>query len=40
MLVHPADRLIQFELIEAGIFIALAALLIGLAVWWIQHRTT
>lgn len=40
VLAHPADRLIQFELIEAGIFVALAALLIGLAVWWIQHRTS
>jgi len=37
---HPADRLVPFELLEAGIFVMLATLLIGLAFWWIQRRTT
>jgi hypothetical protein len=36
---HPADRLIPFELLEAGIFVALAALLIGLVFWRIQRHS-
>jgi hypothetical protein len=35
---HPADRLIPFELLEAGIFVALAVALLGLTIWWVRRR--
>ena len=35
---HPADRLMPFELLEAGIFVALAIALLGLTMWWVQRR--
>lgn len=37
---YPPDRFWTFQFIEAGIFFALAALLIGLSLWWLQHRAT
>lgn len=35
---QPADRLPRFQLTESLIYIALAALLIGLTYWWVQRR--
>jgi ABC-2 family transporter protein len=37
---YPPDRFWAFQFIEAGIFFALAALLIGVSLWWLQHRAT
>lgn len=36
---HPAGRFWAFQLIEAGIFVGLAALLLGLLVWRVRRRT-
>jgi len=37
---HPADRFWPFQFIEAGIFVALAALLLGLAIYQIRRRVS
>jgi hypothetical protein len=34
----PPDRFWAFQLIEAGIFVVLAAFLVGASLWWLQHR--
>jgi hypothetical protein len=38
ILYQPGDRFWTFQGIEAGIFLALAALLVGLTVYWVTHR--
>jgi hypothetical protein len=35
---HPADRFWTFQLIEAALFIAVAAVLIGVVVWRVRRR--
>jgi hypothetical protein len=35
---QPPERFWTFQLIESAIFIGLAALLIGLSLWWLQRR--
>jgi len=35
---HPADRFWLFQGIEAGIYVVLAAILLGLAVHWVRRR--
>jgi hypothetical protein len=35
---QPASRFWLFQGIETAIFVALAAILIGLAIWWVQRR--
>ncbi|MFJ6671379.1 ABC transporter permease subunit [Actinosynnema sp. NPDC091369] len=35
---HPADRFWTFQLIEAGLFVAVAAVLIGVVVWRVRRR--
>lgn len=35
---HPADRFWTFQLIEASLFIAVAAILIGVVVWRVRRR--
>ncbi|WP_341721064.1 ABC transporter permease subunit [Micromonospora sp. FIMYZ51] len=35
---HPADRFWTFQLIEAALFIAVAAILIGVVVWRVRRR--
>ncbi|GAA0813690.1 ABC transporter permease subunit [Spirilliplanes yamanashiensis] len=35
---HPADRFWTFQLIEAAVFIAVAAVLIGVVVWRVRRR--
>jgi hypothetical protein len=35
---HPADRFWTFQLIEAALFVALAAVLIGVVVWRVRRR--
>jgi hypothetical protein len=35
---EPASRFWPLQAIEAGIFLALSAACIGLAVWWIKQR--
>ena len=35
---HPADRFWTFQLIEAALFVAVAAVLIGVVVWRVRHR--
>ncbi|MEV1072791.1 ABC transporter permease subunit [Micromonospora parva] len=35
---HPADRFWTFQLIEAAVFVAVAAILIGVVVWRIRRR--
>jgi hypothetical protein len=37
MLYHPADRFWPFQYIEAGIFTALAVLLLLLAIWRVRR---
>ncbi|WP_433120347.1 ABC transporter permease subunit [Micromonospora sp. CA-246542] len=36
---HPADRFWTFQLIEAALFVAVAAVLIGVVVWRVRRRT-
>ena len=36
---HPADRFWTFQLIEAAVFVAVAAILIGVVVWRVRRRT-
>jgi hypothetical protein len=38
MVYHPADRFWTFQLIEAALFIAVAAVLIGVVVWRVRRR--
>ena len=38
MVYHPADRFWTFQLVEAGLFIAVAAVLIGVVVWRVRRR--
>jgi hypothetical protein len=35
---HPADRFWTFQLIEAALFVAVAAVLIGVVVWRVRRR--
>jgi hypothetical protein len=35
---QPADRVLAFQAIEAGLFVLLAALLLAPTVWWLRHR--
>lgn len=35
---HPVERFWTFQLIESGIFVGLAAALLGVAVWWVVRR--
>jgi hypothetical protein len=35
---QPEDRFWTFQLIEAGIFFALAVMLFVLSAWWLQTR--
>ncbi|MEU8071379.1 ABC transporter permease subunit [Micromonospora sp. NPDC048169] len=35
---HPADRFWTFQLIEAAVFVAVAAILIGVVVWRVRRR--
>ena len=35
---HPADRFWTFQLIEAALFVAVAAILIGVVVWRVRRR--
>ncbi|MFD7656483.1 ABC transporter permease subunit [Actinosynnema sp. NPDC059797] len=35
---HPADRFWAFQLIEATLFVAVAAVLVGVVVWRVRHR--
>ena len=35
---QPADRFWSFQLIEAGIFVALAAASLGTAIWLLHRR--
>ncbi|MFI9005816.1 ABC transporter permease subunit [Actinosynnema sp. NPDC053489] len=35
---HPADRFWTFQLIEATLFVTVAAVLIGVVVWRVRHR--
>jgi hypothetical protein len=35
---HPADRFWTFQLIEAALFLAVAAVLIGVVVWRVRRR--
>ena len=35
---HPADRFWTFQLIEAAVFVAVAAVLIGVVVWRVRRR--
>lgn len=35
---HPAERFWTFQLIESGIFVGMAAVLLGGAVWWVARR--
>jgi len=37
---EPASRFWSLQAIEAGIFLSLAAMSIGLAIWWFKHRLT
>ena len=37
---QPADRYWVFQGIEAGLFVALAAVLAAAAFWWVRHRTS
>ncbi|HEY3142097.1 MAG TPA: hypothetical protein VGJ86_13260 [Acidimicrobiales bacterium] len=37
---HPANTYWQFQLIETGIFLGLAAILVGLVVWRVRRRAT
>ncbi|WP_433382263.1 hypothetical protein ACQPZX_18615 [Actinoplanes sp. CA-142083] len=36
---HPADRFWTFQLIEAALFVTVAAVLIGVVVWRVRRRT-
>jgi hypothetical protein len=36
---QPGNRFWTFQLIEAGLLVALAAVLLGVAVWLIHRRT-
>ncbi|WP_328473453.1 ABC transporter permease subunit [Actinoplanes sp. NBC_00393] len=38
MVYHPADRFWTFQLIEAALFVAVAAVLIGVVVWRVRRR--
>jgi hypothetical protein len=35
--VHPADRFWTFQLIEAALFVAVAAVLIGVVAWRVRR---
>jgi hypothetical protein len=35
---QPADRFWLFQGIETAIYVALAAALVGLTIWWVRHR--
>jgi hypothetical protein len=35
---QPPDRFWTFQLIEAAVFVGLAAALIGASLWWLQRR--
>ncbi|MFD9735201.1 hypothetical protein [Umezawaea sp. NPDC059074] len=35
---HPADRFWAFQLIEVALFVAVAAVLIGVVVWRVRRR--
>ncbi len=35
---QPGDRFWTFQAIEAGIFVLLALLFLGLSAWWLRHR--
>ncbi len=35
---HPLERFWTFQLIESGIFVGLAAVVLGVAVWWVVRR--
>jgi hypothetical protein len=35
---QPADRFWSFQVIETGLFLCFALLLIGVSVWWLRHR--
>jgi hypothetical protein len=35
---HPADRFWTFQVIEAGIFVALALVLLAFTAWWVRRR--
>ena len=35
---QPPDRFWTFQLIEAGVFVALAVALVAGSLWWLQRR--
>jgi hypothetical protein len=37
---QPADRYWRFQLTEAGIYVVLAAALVGGSAWWVRHRVS
>ncbi|PJI86592.1 ABC transporter permease [Luteimicrobium subarcticum] len=37
---QPASRFWDLQLVETGILVALAAVAVGLCVWWVRHRIT